>query len=70
MAYAIDPSIATQTRRLHLAVETESELTRGMVAMDLLVFTGNDPNAWSSRRPIATVSRDAACRRHRVSPRA
>jgi purine nucleosidase len=45
MAYAIDPAIATETRRLHLAVETESELTRGMVAMDLLEFTGNEPNA-------------------------
>ena len=45
MAYAIDPSVATETRRLHLAVETESELTRGMVVMDLLEFTGNEPNA-------------------------
>ena len=43
MAYAIDPSIATETRRLHLAVETESELTRGMVVMDLLAFTGERP---------------------------
>lgn len=45
MAYAIDPAVATETRRLHLAVETGSELTRGMVVMDLLGFTGNEPNA-------------------------
>ncbi len=45
MAYAIDPAIATETRRLHLAVETESELTRGMVVMDLLGLTPHEPNA-------------------------
>lgn len=45
MAYAIDPSIATAVRRLHLSVETESELTRGMVVMDLLGLTGAEPNA-------------------------
>jgi purine nucleosidase len=45
MAYAIDPSVATETRRLHLSIETESELTRGMVVMDLLEFTDHQPNA-------------------------
>jgi purine nucleosidase len=45
MAYAINPAIATTTRHLHCAVETESPLTRGMVVMDLLGFTGNQPNA-------------------------
>jgi purine nucleosidase len=45
MAYAIDPAIATDTRRLHLAVETGSALTRGMVVMDLLEFTDQQPNA-------------------------
>lgn len=45
MAYAIDPLIATAARRLHLAVETESELTRGMVVMDLLEFTDQPANA-------------------------
>lgn len=45
MAYAIDPAVATATTRLHCAVETESELTRGMVVMDLLGFTGHEPNA-------------------------
>ena len=45
MAYAIDPTVATGTERLNLRVETESELTRGMVVMDLLGFTGLEPNA-------------------------
>jgi purine nucleosidase len=45
MACAIDPTIATSTRRLHLAVETESPLTRGMVVMDLLALTHREPNA-------------------------
>ncbi len=45
MAYAINPAIATETRRLHLAVETGSALTRGMVVMDLLGLMGNEPNA-------------------------
>ncbi len=45
MAYAIDPAVATQTAALHLAVETESELTRGMVVMDLLDLLHREPNA-------------------------
>jgi purine nucleosidase len=45
MAYAINPAVATETRRLHCEVETESALTRGMVVMDLLGFTGKEPNA-------------------------
>jgi purine nucleosidase len=45
MAYAIDPTIATKTRRLHVAVEIESELTRGMVVMDVLELGHNEPNA-------------------------
>jgi len=45
MAVAIDPSVATTTRRLHLAVETESALTRGMVVMDVLGLTDLAPNA-------------------------
>ncbi len=45
MAYAIDPAVATASRRLHCEVETESPLTRGMVVMDLLGFTGHAPNA-------------------------
>ncbi len=45
MAYAIDPAVAFGARRLHCAVETESPLTRGMVVMDLLSFTGRPANA-------------------------
>ena len=45
MAYAIDPDVATETRRLHLEVECESTVTRGMVVMDLLGFTRREPNA-------------------------
>jgi purine nucleosidase len=45
MAYAIDPTLATEVRRLHCAVETGSELTRGMVVMDVLGLLGHEPNA-------------------------
>jgi purine nucleosidase len=45
MCYAIDPAVATETRRLNCRVETESDLTRGMVVMDQLGFTGRAPNA-------------------------
>ena len=45
MAYAIDGSIATEIRELNLRVETSSDLTRGMVVMDVLEFTGEKPNA-------------------------
>ena len=44
-AVAIDPAVATQVRRLHCAVETESRLTRGMVVMDLLEFHPGLANA-------------------------
>jgi purine nucleosidase len=45
MACAIDPAVAVETRRLNLRVETGSELTRGLVVMDLLGFTDLAPNA-------------------------
>lgn len=45
MAYAIDRSVATTTLHLNLRVEVDSPLTRGMVVMDLLEFTGGEPNA-------------------------
>jgi purine nucleosidase len=45
MAYALDPTVATETRRLHLEVETQSELTRGMVVMDVLGLQHTAPNA-------------------------
>jgi inosine-uridine nucleoside N-ribohydrolase len=44
MAHAIDPAVATETRRVHCAVECGSELTRGMVVMDLLGLTEQSPN--------------------------
>jgi len=44
MAYAIDPTIATRTRRAYVAVETAGTLTRGMTVVDALGLTGNDPN--------------------------
>lgn len=45
MAYAIDPSVATASRRLFCQVECDSPLTRGMVVMDLLGLTDREPNA-------------------------
>jgi purine nucleosidase len=45
MAYAIDPAVATETRRVHCAVECDSELTRGMVVMNLLGLSDRQPNA-------------------------
>lgn len=45
MAYAIDPSVATASRRLFCQVECDSPLTRGMVVMDLLGLTDRQPNA-------------------------
>jgi purine nucleosidase len=44
-AYAIDPAIATEVRPLNLRIELDSPLTRGMVVMDTLGFTGLEPNA-------------------------
>jgi purine nucleosidase len=45
MAYALDPSVATETRRLFVEVECDSPITRGMVVMDLLGFMHREPNA-------------------------
>jgi purine nucleosidase len=45
MAYAIDRAVATETRRIHCAVECDSTLTRGMVVMDLLGLSDREPNA-------------------------
>ena len=47
MAYAIDPSVATETRRLHCEVETAGTVTRGMVVMDLLGLTDASRTPWS-----------------------
>jgi purine nucleosidase len=45
MAYALDPEVATETRRMFLEVECESQVTRGMVVMDLLGFSRREANA-------------------------
>lgn len=45
MAVALDPSVALEMRRMHCAIETESELTYGMVVMDVLGFRPHLANA-------------------------
>ncbi|MGD9676665.1 MAG: nucleoside hydrolase [Candidatus Bipolaricaulia bacterium] len=45
MAVALDPSVATDTQRLHVDIETKSELTRGQSVVDHLRSTGKEPNA-------------------------
>jgi purine nucleosidase len=45
VAYAIDPTIATRTRRAFVAVETAGTHTRGMTVVDELGLTGKEPNA-------------------------
>ena len=63
MAYAIDPMVATETRRLHCEIETTSAITRGMVVMDLLGLTGREPNALvviaADRERFLAMLRDA-----------
>ena len=44
VAYAIDPTIATSTRRAFVAVETTGAHTRGMTVVDALGLTGKEPN--------------------------
>ncbi len=44
MAVALDPGVVTQQKRLHVAVETGSELCRGQTVVDHLGVTGNAPN--------------------------
>ena len=63
MAYAIDPAVATETRRVYCAVECDSTLTRGMVVMDLLGLSGTDAERHGGHRgrPVA-VPGDAARR--------
>jgi purine nucleosidase len=45
MAIALEPDIATVERRLHVAVETTSDLTRGATVVDHLENTGAPGNA-------------------------
>jgi purine nucleosidase len=44
VAYAIDPSIATATRRAFVTVETDGTHTRGMTVVDALGLLGKEPN--------------------------
>lgn len=45
MAVALEPDVATRVSRLHVAVETTSELTRGATVIDHLRNSGTPPNA-------------------------
>jgi len=54
VAVAIDPTVATATKHLHVAIETKSELTRGATVVDHLGITGQEPNA----RVVLAASRE------------
>lgn len=45
MAIALQPEVATETRSLHVAIETQSELCRGQSVVDHYDITGQEPNA-------------------------
>ncbi len=45
MAVALDPSVATITKRLRVDIETTSPLTRGATVVDHLRITEREPNA-------------------------
>jgi purine nucleosidase len=63
MAVALDPSVATSTRRLYVDVETGGELTRGQTVVDHLGLTEEPPNAdvvlEASRERFLELLRDA-----------
>ena len=44
MAIALEPEIATATKRLFVAVETEGDWSRGQTVVDHLGVTGQEPN--------------------------
>ncbi len=44
MAVALDPSVATGTKPLYMAIETESELCHGQTVVDHLAVTKHEPN--------------------------
>lgn len=44
VAVALDPSVVTETKRMFVAIETESELCRGQTVVDHLGVTGEEPN--------------------------
>jgi len=45
MAVALDPTIATHMRPMHVEVEAKSDLTRGATVVDHLRVSGHEPNA-------------------------
>jgi purine nucleosidase len=45
MAIALDPSVATDTRRRFVAIEAQSALCRGQSVVDHLQVLGREPNA-------------------------
>jgi purine nucleosidase len=63
MAVALDPGVATSTRRLHVEVETAGEVTRGQTVVDHLGITERSPNAdvvlEASRERFLELLRDA-----------
>src|SRR5262249_39674900 len=44
MAIALDPHVATETKRLNVRIETKSDLCRGQTVIDHLGVTQNEPN--------------------------
>jgi inosine-uridine nucleoside N-ribohydrolase len=54
MSVALDPTVATVTKHLHVAIETKSELTRGATVVDHLGITGQEPNT----RVVLVASRE------------
>jgi purine nucleosidase len=44
MAVALDPTVATTTKRLHVDIETSSTSCRGQTIVDHLRITGQEPN--------------------------
>ena len=63
MAVALDPSIATEIRRVHVAVELRGELTRGQTVVDHLGLTDRAANVdvvlVASREGFLSLLRDA-----------
>ena len=52
MAIALDRSVGLSWSRHRVAIETQSELTRGMTVVDRLNVSGDDNNrsVWAARR--------------------
>jgi purine nucleosidase len=58
MAIALDPAVATRTKRLFVTVETQSDLCRGQTVVDHLGVTRNKPNV----EVVLEASRDCFLR--------